>query len=345
VSSPPSTPSASSASARRWTSSAGATASSSSSISRSVSTIQKLLSGDPEKQIQAVKTLAATGEIEVIPWLLPFLEAENKDLRIWTGSSLEKLVSSHVLKRRDMNMPEFVVIKSLRPGDRDLRPLAWVVLKMFRKPDDGNTHAYAASMAGYLGLHEFERELEQCLKSRHPAVSNKAKWALESLGLYQEYEKATSNRLDTGISKLKTSVNISKELSKSIRLDANSPAYSLLQTLRDEVEKVLKMEGYVGVVPAVWKDDPEKRLEIYIDGLPIPEKQSYVYSVEVHLREKVSLMNISGKNAGSAIIWWGKSDLKTASIDDFSEKVISDAKYYVEALIADFADHIAEQER
>ena len=37
--------------------------------------VRKLLSGDPEKQIQAVKTLAETGEIEVIPWLLPFLEA------------------------------------------------------------------------------------------------------------------------------------------------------------------------------------------------------------------------------------------------------------------------------
>ena len=166
--------------------------------------VRKLLSGDPEKQIQAVKTLAATGEIEVIPWLLPFLEAENKDLRIWTGSSLEKLVSSHVLKRRDMNMPEFVVIKSLRPGDRDVRPLAWVVLKMFRKPDDGNTHAYAASMTMYLGLHEFERELEQCLESSHPAVSDKAKWALESLERQKEYEKATSNKLDAGRSSAET---------------------------------------------------------------------------------------------------------------------------------------------
>jgi hypothetical protein len=166
--------------------------------------VRKLLSGDPEKQIQAVRTLAATGEIEVIPWLLPFLEAENKNLRIWTGSSLEKLVSSHVLNRRDINMPDFVLIKSLRPGDRDLRPLAWVVLKMFRKPDDGNTHAYAASMTMYLGLHEFERELQQCLESSHPAVSDKAKWALESLERQKEYEKATSNKLDAGRSSAET---------------------------------------------------------------------------------------------------------------------------------------------
>ena len=156
--------------------------------------VRKLLSGDPKKQIQAVKTLAETGEIEVIPWLLLFLEAENKNLRIWTGASLEKLVSSHVLKRRDKDMPEVVLIKPLRPEDRDLRPLAWVVLKMFRKSDDGNTHAYAASMARYLGLHKFERELEQCLESRHPAVSNKAKWALESLRRQKEYEKRASNK-------------------------------------------------------------------------------------------------------------------------------------------------------
>lgn len=160
--------------------------------------VRKLLSGDPEKQIQAAKTLAATGEIEVIPWLLLFLEVENNNLRIWTGSSLEKLVSSYVLKRRDTNVPEFVVIKSLRPGDRDLRPLAWIVLKMFRKPDGGSTHAYAASMTRYLGLHEFERELKKCLESRHPAVSNKARWALESLERQKEYEKARSNKPDEG---------------------------------------------------------------------------------------------------------------------------------------------------
>jgi len=160
--------------------------------------IRKLLSGDPEKQIEAVKTLGETGEPEVIPWLLPFLEADNNGVRIRAGSSLEKLVSSYVLKRRDKSVGEVVVIKALRPGDKDLRPLAWVVLKMFRKPDDGNTRAYAATMARYLGLHEFERELQQCLKSRHPAVSNKAKWALESLERQREYERRTSNKADAG---------------------------------------------------------------------------------------------------------------------------------------------------
>ncbi len=155
--------------------------------------VRKLLSGDPEKQIQAVKTLAETGEIEIIPWLLPFLEAENKSLRIWTGASLDKLISSYILKRRDRSMPG-VVIGPLRPNDKDLRPLAWVILKMFRRPDDGNTHAYAITITRYVGLYEFVRELEQCRESRHPAVSNKAKWALKSLKLQQEYENKTSSK-------------------------------------------------------------------------------------------------------------------------------------------------------
>lgn len=152
--------------------------------------VRKLLSGNTGKQLEAVRTLVATGEIEVIPWLLPFLEYGNNPLQIWTGASLDQLVSAHVLKRRDMGRPDVVLIRPPQAQDRDLRPLAWVILKMFRRPDDGNTHAYAASMTRYLGLYEFRRELERGLQSRHPAVSNKAKWALESLARQKEYEKA-----------------------------------------------------------------------------------------------------------------------------------------------------------
>lgn len=155
--------------------------------------IKKILSNKLERQIQAVKTLAETGESEVIPWLLLCLDSENSDLRIWTGASLEKLVSSYVLKRRDMDVHDDVIIGHSRPEDKDLRPLAWIVLKMFRKRDDGSTHAYAASMARHLGLHEFERELQRCLHSKHPAVSNKAKWALESLEKQKQYDKEVSN--------------------------------------------------------------------------------------------------------------------------------------------------------
>ncbi len=154
--------------------------------------VRKLLSGDIPKQKQSFRILAATGEIEAIPWVLPFLESTNRNLRIWAGLAVENLVSSHVLKRRDMSRAEVVLIRPLHTGEEDLRPLAWVVLNMLKKPDDGCTHAYAASMARYLGLYEFEMELEQCLESKHPAVANKAKWAMESLKRQKKYEEEIS---------------------------------------------------------------------------------------------------------------------------------------------------------
>lgn len=155
--------------------------------------VRKLLSSHPENQRVALKTLAGTGEIEVIPWLLPFLDSEDRGVRIRTGASLDKVISSYVLKRRDRTRLDEILIRPLRTGEKDLRPLAWIVLKMFRKPDDGSTHGYATSMTRYLGLHEFETELEQCLESKHPAVVNHAKWALESLKRQREYEKEISN--------------------------------------------------------------------------------------------------------------------------------------------------------
>ncbi|MDA3872693.1 MAG: hypothetical protein PF795_01890 [Kiritimatiellae bacterium] len=56
--------------------------------------IRNLLSSDLSEQIVAMKILSETGEVEVIPWLLPFLESENRNLRSSAGLSLNKLVSS-----------------------------------------------------------------------------------------------------------------------------------------------------------------------------------------------------------------------------------------------------------
>jgi len=61
--------------------------------------------------------------------------------------------------------------------------MSWVILKMLQMPDDGNTHAYAANMIGYLGLKEYEDDLRQLLTSRHPAVSRAASRALGMLGV------------------------------------------------------------------------------------------------------------------------------------------------------------------
>ncbi len=145
--------------------------------------IKDLLSGDSARQVAAAKVLGETGEPTVIPWLVPFLDSEEASVRIWAGSSIEKVISVWALKRRDLTQPDRVVLRPLASGELDLRPLAWIALKMFRKPDDGSTHAYAASVTRYLEAREFEDELRRSLQSPHPAVSEKAKWALQSLGL------------------------------------------------------------------------------------------------------------------------------------------------------------------
>ncbi|HYT89953.1 MAG TPA: hypothetical protein VEL76_14700, partial [Gemmataceae bacterium] len=74
--------------------------------------------------------------------------------------------------------------------DLDLRPLAWLVVRMLNRPDDGNTHAYAAVLIRYLELREFTPELRQLLQSRHPAVRDKAKWALAELAGPQDPTKS-----------------------------------------------------------------------------------------------------------------------------------------------------------
>ena len=169
--------------------------------------IKDLLSGNSARQVTAVKMLGEAGELAVIPWLVTFLDSEDASLRIWAGSSIDKVISACALKRRDPTQPDRVVLRSLEAGELDLRPFAWVALKMFRKPDDGNTHAYAASVTRYLEVREFEDELRRCLKSRHPAVSEKAKWALQSLGLENTDEKAQPNGPANGSQPIRSETN------------------------------------------------------------------------------------------------------------------------------------------
>ena len=145
--------------------------------------VRNLDSPDPKNQIVGIKTLAATDDVRAIPWIAPFLDSKDRQVRIYAGQALSAVVASHELKRRDKTRPERVVIKPPGPGDVNLRPMAWVILKMLKMPDDGNTHAYAANMIGYLGLSEYEGDLRQLLASRHPAVSQAASRALEMLGV------------------------------------------------------------------------------------------------------------------------------------------------------------------
>jgi hypothetical protein len=143
--------------------------------------VRQLDSSDPKTVVIGMKTLAATEDPAGIPWIVAYLDAENAEVRVWAGSCLEKIVCGYELKRRDQRYPERIVIKPLAPGDLDLKPVAWVILKMLRQPDNGNTQAYAATMIGYLNLKEFEGELRTLLKSRHPAVARAAQMALEQI--------------------------------------------------------------------------------------------------------------------------------------------------------------------
>jgi len=143
--------------------------------------LKNLDSNNSEAQVTGLMTASATGELAAIPFIVDLLESKDRNVRIDAGSALQNLVSRHVLKRRDWNQPTKVAIKPLGNHDTDLRSLAWVINKMLRMPDDGNTHAYAATMIGYLDLKEFRPQLKQLLASTHPAVKNSAKYALEMM--------------------------------------------------------------------------------------------------------------------------------------------------------------------
>lgn len=158
--------------------------------------VQNLLSVNPEKQITGLRTLSETKDPSVIPWIIPLLDSDNTNVKVYAGLALEKLVSSYTLRRRDIAYPDKIVLKPLGKNDKDLRPLAWIILNMLRKPDDGNTQAYAATMIGYLNLTYFDDDLRQLLKSEHPAVVQSAQWALGMLGAGKTIKQEVSTTND-----------------------------------------------------------------------------------------------------------------------------------------------------
>jgi hypothetical protein len=148
--------------------------------------IQNLFAVDPQRQIIGLKTLGEKNNLNAIPWIIIFLDSDNKEVKIYAGSALNQLVSSYTLRRRDMRHPDRIVIKPLGKNDVDLRPLAWVILKMLQNSENGNLQSQAAEMAGYLNLEYFEEELRLLKKSKYPAVVNSAQWALEMLANSKE---------------------------------------------------------------------------------------------------------------------------------------------------------------
>ena len=142
--------------------------------------IKNLLSADYENQKLGIRTLKETQEIEIIPWLIPFLDSKDNYVRIEASMAISNLVVYYTLKRRDESILERVSIKPMTLNDIDLRPLAWLILQMLRLPDSNpNLRSYAATMTGYLNLQIFELEIKMLLDSKHPAVITSAKYAIE----------------------------------------------------------------------------------------------------------------------------------------------------------------------
>jgi len=150
--------------------------------------LRDLDSGDDRNVIRAANVLGTSGAIEAIPFLVPLLEARSVEVRVQAGLNLERIVSSVELKRRDLAQPDRVRLRPRTTGDPDLTPLRWVVRRMMQAADDGNTAAYAATMAAYIGLRDLAPELRRLLQSRHPAVTQSARHALQTLGCAGEPE-------------------------------------------------------------------------------------------------------------------------------------------------------------
>ena len=142
--------------------------------------IKNLLSVNYENQKLGIRTLKETREIEIIPWLILFLDSKDKYVRIEALMAISNLVAYYTLERRDNSIPERVVIEPITSNDTDLRPLAWLILQMLRLPSSNpNLISYAATMTGYLNLQIFELEINMLLDSKHPAVVTSAEYAIE----------------------------------------------------------------------------------------------------------------------------------------------------------------------
>jgi hypothetical protein len=158
----------------------------------------------------------------------------------------------------------------------------------------------------------------------------------------------------TNIQELRIEINIS-DIFKNIPFNANeleldsekpiSSYTSFTRILQNEIDEILKMKEYFPLKPVAWKKDPERNLEINIDGLQLNEKNEYIYSIQVSLKEKVILLSADNKwpNGYNANIWWEKSKLTITSEDELYQKVLAEVKYMINCLVVDFASHLAKK--
>jgi len=82
-------------------------------ISNYPKAIKNLLSAKYENQKLGIRILKETQEIEIIPWLIPFLDSKDSYVRIEALMAISNLVVYYTLKRRDEHIPERVSIKPM----------------------------------------------------------------------------------------------------------------------------------------------------------------------------------------------------------------------------------------
>jgi hypothetical protein len=148
--------------------------------------IKNLLSSSVERQKLGLETLGSTTQIEILPWIIPFLNSKDDYVRIYAIRAINKLVEHYTLKRRDWNISNQVRILPLKSDNVDLRPLAWLVLQNIRQQEP-NIASYAARVAGYLNLNIFREEILLLKQSIHPAVVDSANTTLEMWDNWFEY--------------------------------------------------------------------------------------------------------------------------------------------------------------
>ena len=141
--------------------------------------IQDLMSGNPEWQRAAVKTLGESRDLRAVPWMVWLLDSEERILQTMTGVSIYRVISSFPVEQPEDSRPDAAAARSPVNPKTDIRPFAWVVLKMIRNPC---TEGYAIFLSEHMKLAEFEDELRKFLYSRQPGASHAARGALQKLG-------------------------------------------------------------------------------------------------------------------------------------------------------------------
>ncbi len=265
---------------------------------------------DPQAIIASLKMLAASGDAAAVPWIAPYLESADTQLVIHAGMRLNELVAAYPI-RRQASIPGPVV--TLSPAV-DLRPVAWLLVKMLALPDDGNTHAYACTMAGNLGLQSLVGRVRACLSSRHPAVSKAARYALQLLGASQGFsadELAAAeqtalafaelfrNRDEDGLGRLLLSRDGLIEVLAAETWEATEPDVLYPLLVEGTMDRFLQLRGFCGDLEGMavsFRPGAQTSAAHLADGVRMLKNSKVVFSYaqRVEIAVKIEEMVLSG---------------------------------------------------